>query len=180
MLELARREAKRMMVGYRGGRASCKQKISTLRSVARQGKRVVRLKAEVTDGVRPCASAEEIAAWTSAGIPVAVIPGITAALVAASSLGVSLTHRDAAHSVRFVTGHSRQGELPVSTSTGVGLADAETSLMVYMGGRTWWRFRGRTDRRGAVGINAGRGGQCRWPRRDETCWTGLLSELGVH
>ena len=53
----------------------------------------------------------------------------------ASRLGVSLTHRDAARSVRFVTGHARDGSLPADLDWR-GLADARTSLVVYMAGAT--------------------------------------------
>ena len=63
------------------------------------------------------------------------MPGITAGLAMASALGVSLTHRDHAHSVRFVTGHARNGELPADIDWR-GLADPQTTLVFYMGGRT--------------------------------------------
>lgn len=53
----------------------------------------------------------------------------------AAALGVSLTHRDYAHSVRFVTGHAKDGALPKSLDW-KGLADPETTLIIYMGGRT--------------------------------------------
>ncbi len=176
VLELARREAKRMMVGKRGGRASCKQEdINALMvKLARQGKRVVRLKAG--DPMVFGRAGEEIAALEAVGIPVAVVPGITAALAAASSLGVSLTHRHAAHSVRFVTGHSRQGELPGDLDWR-GLADPETSLMVYMGGRTGGAFAARLMHEGlspAMPVAV----VTAVSRRDETRWTGQLSELG--
>lgn len=176
VLELARREAKRMMVGKRGGRASCKQEdINALMvKLARQGKRVVRLKAG--DPMVFGRAGEEIAALESAGIPVAVVPGITAALAAASSLGVSLTHRHAAHSVRFVTGHSRRGELPADLDWR-GLADPETSLMVYMGGRTGGAFAARLMNEGlspAMPVAV----VTAVSRKDETRWTGQLSELG--
>lgn len=176
VLELARREARRMMVGKRGGRASCRQEdINALMiKLARQGKRVVRLKAG--DPMVFGRAGEEIAALDAAGIPVSVVPGITAALAAASSLGVSLTHRDAAHSVRFVTGHSRQGGLPADLDWR-GLADAQTSLMVYMGGRTGGAFAARLMREGLpaatpVAVVSA------VSRRDETRWTGQLAELG--
>ncbi|WP_430397978.1 siroheme synthase CysG [Ferrovibrio sp.] len=135
VLELARREAKRMMVGKRGKRASCKQgDINALMiKLARQGKRVVRLKSG--DPMIFGRAGEEIEALQAAGVSVRVVPGITTALAAASELGVSLTHRQAAHSVRFVTGHSRQGSLPEGLDWR-GLADAETTLIFYMGGRT--------------------------------------------
>jgi uroporphyrin-III C-methyltransferase/precorrin-2 dehydrogenase/sirohydrochlorin ferrochelatase len=176
VLELARREAKRMMVGKRGGRASCRQEdINALMiRLARQGKRVVRLKAG--DPMVFGRAGEEIAALETAGIPVAVVPGITAALAAASRLGVSLTHRHAAHSVRFVTGHSRQGALPDGLDWR-GLADPETTLMVYMGGRTGGAFAERLIAEGLAAstpvavVSA-------VSRADETRWSGSLAGLG--
>lgn len=177
VLELARREAKRMMVGKRGGRPSCKQEeINALMiKMARQGKRVVRLKAG--DPMVFGRAGEEIAALDAVGIPVTVVPGITAALAAASSLGVSLTHRDAAHSVRFVTGHSRRGGLPDDLDWR-GLADAETSLMVYMGGRTGGDVAAKLIGEGLpvatpVVVVAG------VSRPDETRWSGQLDQLGA-
>lgn len=177
VLELARREAKRMMVGKRGGRPSCKQEeINALMiKLARQGKRVVRLKAG--DPMVFGRAGEEIAALDAVGVPVTVVPGITAALAAASSLGVSLTHRDAAHSVRFVTGHSRNGGLPGDLDWR-GLADAETSLMVYMGGRTGGGFAAKL---------MGEGLPASTPvvvvtsvsRDDERRWSGRLDQLGA-
>lgn len=176
VLELARREARRMMVGKRGGRASCRQEdINALMiKLAKRGKRIVRLKSG--DPMVFGRAGEEIAALDAAGIPVSVVPGITAALAAASNLGVSLTHRDAAHSVRFVTGHSRQGELPADLDWR-GLADAETSLIVYMGGRTGGAFAARLMREGLpaatpVAVVSA------VSRCDETRWCGQLSELG--
>lgn len=135
VLELARREAKRMLVGKRGGRPSCRQQdINDLMvKLARQGKRVVRLKAG--DPMIFGRAGEEIAALDAAGIPVDVVPGITAAVAAASRLGISLTHRHAAQSLRFVTAHSRHGGLPEDLDWN-GLADPATTLVFYMAGRT--------------------------------------------
>lgn len=135
LLELARREAKRMLVGKRGGRESCRQEdINALMlRFARQGKRVVRLKAG--DPSVFGRSGEEIAALEAAGIPVSVVPGITTASALAAGLNTSLTHRDAAQSVRFVTGHSRKGVLP-DTIDWRAVADPATTTVFYMGGRT--------------------------------------------
>lgn len=135
VLDLARREARRMCVGKRGGRPSCRQEdINALMiRLARGGSRVVRLKGG--DPMLFGRAGEEIAVLTAAGIPVDVVPGITAGLALAATLGVSLTHRDLAHSVRFVTGHGRHGDLPADLDW-AGLADPETTLLVYMGGRT--------------------------------------------
>ncbi|MEQ8824665.1 MAG: siroheme synthase CysG [Filomicrobium sp.] len=135
VLELARREAKRMMVGKRGQRASCRQDdINDLMiKLAKQGKHVVRLKSG--DPMIFGRAGEEMEQLEAADIPVAVVPGISAAVALASELGLSLTHRDFAHSVRFVTGHSRAGQLP-SHLDWRGLADPQTTLLFYMGGRT--------------------------------------------
>jgi uroporphyrin-III C-methyltransferase / precorrin-2 dehydrogenase / sirohydrochlorin ferrochelatase len=72
---------------------------------------------------------------TRHGIAVSVIPGITSASAMASRLGLSLTHRDHAQSVRFVTGHARSGALPENLDWR-GLADPHTTLVFYMGGNT--------------------------------------------
>ena len=135
VLELARREAKRMLVGKRAARESCKQEdINALMlSLAQQGKHVVRLKSG--DPMIFGRAGEEIAMLTERGIAVDVVPGVTAALALASRLGVSLTHRDHAQSVRFVTGHSRRGVLPENLDWRA-LSDASTTSAFYMSRRT--------------------------------------------
>src|SRR3712207_1541997 len=112
VLELARREARRVLVGKEGHGSSCRQEDITdlLVLLAQTGERVVRLK-----GGDPAVfgrAGEEIEACRAHGIRVRMVPGITAALAAASTLAVSLTHRNHAQRVQFVTGHDRNGELP--------------------------------------------------------------------
>ncbi|QTK82172.1 Siroheme synthase [Agrobacterium tumefaciens] len=135
VLELARREAKRMLVGKRGGRESCKQEDinDMMITLAKAGKRVVRLKSG--DPMIFGRAGEEIAALEAENIPVEVVPGITAASAMALRLGVSLTHRDHAQSVRFVTGHSRQGKLPDNIDW-PALSNPSVTTIFYMGGRT--------------------------------------------
>ncbi|MCZ8182840.1 MAG: siroheme synthase CysG [Beijerinckiaceae bacterium] len=134
VLELARREAKRMMVGKRGARESCAQgDINTLMmGLARQGKHVVRLKSG--DPMVFGRAGEEIEALEQAGIPVSVVPGITSAQAMAMSLNRSLTHRDHAQSLMLVTGHSRHGELP-DTIDWAQAASGRATLVIYMGAR---------------------------------------------
>lgn len=74
---------------------------------------------------------EELLALRSIGLPCEVVPGITAAQGCAASVGVPLTHRGIATGVRLVTGHCRQEE-PLDLDW-QGLADPETTLVVYMG-----------------------------------------------
>ncbi len=134
VLDLARREARRMLVGKRGGQASCRQDdINALMlKLARQGKHVVRLKSG--DPMIFGRAGEEIKILEDNNIEVNVVPGITSAMAAASRLGISLTHRDCAQSVKFITAHSRKGELPdIDWRT---CANGQTTLMAYMGART--------------------------------------------
>jgi uroporphyrin-III C-methyltransferase/precorrin-2 dehydrogenase/sirohydrochlorin ferrochelatase len=135
VLELARREAKRMLVGKRGGRTSCRQEDinDMMVKLAKAGKRIVRLKSG--DPMIFGRAGEEIAHLDRENIPVDVIPGITAASAMASRLGISLTHREHARSVRFITGHSRHGGLPADIDWKT-VADPYTTTVFYMGGRT--------------------------------------------
>lgn len=135
VLELARREAKRILVGKRGGRQSCRQDDinEMMVSLARQGRHVVRLKSG--DPMIFGRGGEEIERLESEDIAVDVVPGITTALALAAEIKTSLTHRDWAQSVRFVTGHSRNGVLPEALDWRA-LADPVTTSIFYMSGRT--------------------------------------------
>ncbi|MCO5162647.1 MAG: siroheme synthase CysG [Mesorhizobium sp.] len=135
VLELARREARRILVGKRAGRPSCKQdEINALMvKLARAGRHVVRLKSG--DPMIFGRAGEEIAELKAAGIAYDVVPGITAGLALAAALGVSLTHRDMAKSVRFVTGHSKSGGLPQDVDW-CAVADLSATTVFYMGART--------------------------------------------
>ena len=77
---------------------------------------------------------EEAAALSAAGVPFEIVPGITAAQGAAAVTGVPLTHRGLASSVRYVTGHCRE-DRPLDLDW-AGLADPDTTLVVYMGAAT--------------------------------------------
>lgn len=149
VLELARREAKRMMVGKTGYGPSVKQsEINALIvSLASQGKHVVRLKGG-DPGIFGRAG-EEIAACEAAGLPVTIVPGISAAQGAAASLGLSLTHRDHARRLQFVTGHARSGDLPEDLDW-KAMADPHATTVIYMARATLSGFR---DRALAAGLD---------------------------
>jgi uroporphyrin-III C-methyltransferase/precorrin-2 dehydrogenase/sirohydrochlorin ferrochelatase len=133
VLELARREARRLLVGKRGGRESCRQEDinDTMVKLAKAGKTVVRLKSG--DPMIFGRGGEEIARLRAEGIEIDIVPGVTSALAMAARLGVSLTHRDHAQAVRFVTGHARDGRLP-ATLDWRSLADPTTTTIYYMAG----------------------------------------------
>ena len=86
MLDFARREAKKMLVGKTGHGPSCKQDEINAPDgeLAKSGRRVVRLKGG--DPMIFGRADEEIAACRRAGVAVEVVPGITAAQGAASRL----------------------------------------------------------------------------------------------
>jgi uroporphyrin-III C-methyltransferase/precorrin-2 dehydrogenase/sirohydrochlorin ferrochelatase len=131
VLDFARREAKKMLVGKTGYGPACKQdEINALMvSLAKSGKRVVRLKGG--DPMIFGRGGEEIHACRAEGIPIEVVPGITAAQAVASRLKVSLTHRKHARRVQFVTGHCENGKLPDDIDW-KSLADAAATTAVYM------------------------------------------------
>ncbi|WP_376767925.1 siroheme synthase CysG [Jiella pacifica] len=175
VLELARREAKRMLVGKRASRESCRQEdINALMvQFAKAGKSVVRLKSgDVSVFGR---AGEELKELKAEGIPVSIVPGITAASALAASFNVSLTHRDHAQELRFVTGHSKQGGLPEDVDW-PALAKPNATTIFYMGGRMAGRIAERLITEGlspetpvAVAANLS--------REDETRAAGRLAEL---
>lgn len=175
VLALARREARRMLVGKRGHRPSCRQEsINQLMvKLARQGRHVVRLK--VGDPSIFGRAGEEIAMLEANGIEVRIVPGITSASAMAASLGISLTHRDHAQSVRFITGHARGGALP-DTIDWRSAADPATTLVVYMGGKTCRELAIRLASDG-LALSTPAIAVADISRSDEKTWAGTLGDL---
>jgi uroporphyrin-III C-methyltransferase/precorrin-2 dehydrogenase/sirohydrochlorin ferrochelatase len=135
ILDFARREATRINVGKRGYAPSVRQEEITglLVDLARAGKNVVRLKGG--DPLIFGRANEEIAALRGAGFSIEIIPGVTAACAGAAALGASLTSRETARRVQFITAHTKDGEFPEDFDWGA-LADRRATTAVYMGNRT--------------------------------------------
>lgn len=175
ILDFARREAKKMLIGKTGHGPSCRQEeINALMvSLARAGKRVVRLKGG--DPMIFGRAGEEIEACRAAGIAIEVVPGVTAAQGAASRLGVSLTHRDHARRIQYVTGHDRQGQL-ASDLDWHSIADPSCTTAVYMPAKTLQAFTAQAIKHGlppatpTVAI-------ARATRSDEALVVGTLGDL---
>ncbi|MBV9993264.1 MAG: uroporphyrinogen-III C-methyltransferase [Alphaproteobacteria bacterium] len=130
LLAQARPGAELIYAGKRAGKRSCKQSdISrTLVSLARKGKRVLRLK-----GGDPFVfgrGAEEAIVLAEAGVPFRVVPGVTAGIGGLAAANIPVTHRDTNHAVTFVTGHGADGKLPDLDWTAI--AKGAPTLVLYM------------------------------------------------
>jgi uroporphyrin-III C-methyltransferase/precorrin-2 dehydrogenase/sirohydrochlorin ferrochelatase len=135
ILTFVRPGARLIDVGKRGYRKSCKQPDINAEMVrlAREGLKVVRLKSG--DPLIFGRAGEEIAACREAGIPFDIVPGVTSAQGAAANLKVSLTNRDHARRLQFITAHDRRGHLPSDIDWGA-VADTAATTVVYMPKRT--------------------------------------------
>lgn len=121
-------------VGKRFGERSPPQQVisSRLIELARQGKRVVRLKGG--DPFMFARGAEEALALVQAGIPFEVVPGVSSPVAASAYAGISFTHRDLSSSVTFITGSDRAGK-EWSSESWHKLANATDTICVLMGMR---------------------------------------------
>ena len=131
ILEMVPAGTMRIAVGKAPGNHTMLQEDinALLVSLAEAGRMVVRLKGG--DPFIFGRGSEEAIHLAKAGVPYDVVPGITSAQGCAVSTRIPLTHRGVATSVRYITGHCRDDQdLEFDWD---GLADPDTTLVIYMG-----------------------------------------------
>ncbi len=140
ILDYARRDAELVYVGKQGpkpgmpptrpdNRSNQQGDINKLLvGYAQQGLHVVRLKGG--DPFIYGRGGEELEAAVEAGLEVMVVPGITAAMGAASYAGIPLTYRNLSQSVRFITGHRIENTVNLDWPE---LNRTDQTLVIYMG-----------------------------------------------
>ena len=133
------RETGRPELYYVGKRGGAKNPVTQheinelLVKLAREGKRVVRLK-----GGDPFVfgrGSEEAQAMNDASIPFEIVPGITAGIAAPAYAGIPVTHRGLSTSVTFVTGHEDPAK-PHTQTNWSALAKSGGTIVLYMGVKT--------------------------------------------
>jgi uroporphyrin-III C-methyltransferase len=125
-------QAEKINAGKRKGRHSLLQEETTrlLIEKAQTNAIVVRLK-----GGDPFVfgrGGEEMLDLVNAGVPVEVIPGITAGIAAPAYAGIPVTHRGYSSSVTFVTGHEAAGKYRPEVEWSAIARGSET-IVIYMG-----------------------------------------------
>lgn len=130
ILKMLPQQVQTIFVGKRRGRHSMSQSdiCQLMSEYAQKGNDVVRLKGGDPAIFGRCA--EETEHLQKCGINFAIVPGVTAASGCSAWSGIPLTHRDQAHSVRFITAHFQNDKIQADWHN---YATSNDTLVFYMG-----------------------------------------------
>jgi uroporphyrin-III C-methyltransferase len=132
ILAMINPQAEQIDAGKRRGRHSLLQEETTKLLIEKAHSHAVIVRLKGGDPFIFGRGGEEMEDLVKAGIPVEVIPGITAGIAAPAYAGIPLTHRSHSSSVTFVTGHEAAGKYRPSINW-QAIAHASDTIVIYMG-----------------------------------------------
>lgn len=124
--------AERIHAGKRRGRHSMSQTEITQLLLRKAHEQAVVVRLKGGDPFVFGRGGEEMADLMAAGVPVEVVPGITAGIAAPAYAGIPVTHRGYSSSVTFVTGHESAGKYRPDVNWSAVAQSSET-IVIYMG-----------------------------------------------
>jgi uroporphyrin-III C-methyltransferase len=132
VLAMVNPQAEKINAGKRRGRHSKLQAETTELLIAKAQEYAIVVRLKGGDPFVFGRGGEEMADLIKAGVPVEVVPGITAGIAAPAYAGIPITHREYSSSVTFVTGHEAVGKYRPQVNWSA-IAQGSETIVVYMG-----------------------------------------------
>lgn len=132
ILAMINPHAETINAGKRRGRHSLPQRETTELLIAKAQDNAIVVRLKGGDPFVFGRGGEEMADLIKAGIPVEVVPGITAGIAVPAYAGIPVTHRGYSSSVTFVTGHESVGKYRPEVNWRA-LAQGSETIVIYMG-----------------------------------------------
>lgn len=132
ILDMIHPRAERIHAGKRRGNHSLVQSDITALLIEKALTQTVVVRLKGGDPFVFGRGGEEMIDLLQAGIPVEVVPGITAGVAAPAYAGIPVTHRHYGSSVTFVTGHEHAGKYQPQVNW-AAIAQSSDTIVVYMG-----------------------------------------------
>jgi len=125
-------QAEQINAGKRRGRHSKKQPETTRLLIEKAQTHTIVVRLKGGDPFVFGRGGEEMGDLVEAGVPVEVVPGITAGVAAPAYAGIPLTHRNISSSVTFVTGHESVRKYRPKVNWRA-IAQGSETIVIYMG-----------------------------------------------
>lgn len=132
ILAMINPQAERIDAGKRRGRHAKAQAETTQLLIEKAQTHAIIVRLKGGDPFVFGRGGEEMTDLEAAGIPVEVVPGITAGIAAPAYAGIPITHRDHGSSVTFVTGHEAAGKYRPQINW-PAIAQGSETIVIYMG-----------------------------------------------
>ncbi|XLQ11828.1 MAG: uroporphyrinogen-III C-methyltransferase [cyanobacterium endosymbiont of Epithemia adnata isolate EadnSB Bon19] len=132
ILAMISEHAEKIHAGKRRGRHSKLQQETTRLLIEKAYTHAVVVRLKGGDPFIFGRGGEEMEDLIQGGVPVEVVPGITAGVAAPAYGGIPVTHRDYSSSVTFVTGHEAVGKYRPQVNWSA-IAQGSDTIVIYMG-----------------------------------------------